>query len=121
MVSTLFGSCVSSFRLYLVWGLQKILLMKLSLSKDYQSALKAALLLQIVTSLFAAIAIDLLFDVWWRAMAAYWGCLIVMVFRRPNTPTKLDLILVKWGFVLLIPCTFIFSVLIWRWMGVITG
>ncbi len=121
MVSTLFGSCVSSFRLYLVWGLQKILLMKLSLSKDYQSALKAALLLQIVTSLFAAIAIDLLFDVWWRAMAAYWGCLIVMVFRRPNTPTKRDLILVKWGFVLLIPCTVIISGLIWRWMGVITG
>ncbi len=97
--------------------------MKLSLSKDYQSALKAALLLQIVTGLLAAIAIHggLLFELWWRPMAAYWGCFIVMVFRRPNTPTKLDLILVEWGFVLLIPCTFIFSVLIWRWMGVITG
>ena len=114
---------VEAERLYLVWGLQKVLLMKLSLSKDYRSALKIALLLQIVIGVPAAIAIDggLLFELWWRPMAAYYGCFIVMVFRRPNAPTKLDLILVKWGFVLLIPCTFIFSVLIWRWMGVITG
>ncbi len=98
-------------------------MMNLSLSKDYRSALKVALLLQIIIGLFAAIAIDggLLFELWWRPMAAYWGCFIVMVLRRPNTPTNLDLILVKWGFVLLIPCTFILSVLIWRWMGVITG
>ncbi len=133
MVSTLFGSCVSSFRLYLVWGLHKAILsfanermnegMNLSLSKDYQSALKVALLLQIGTGLLAAIAIDggFLFELWWRPMAAYWGCFIVMVLRRPNTPTKRDLFLVEWGFVLLVPCTFIFSVLIWRWMGVITG
>ncbi len=98
-------------------------MMKLSLSKDYQSALKAALLLQIITGLFAAIAIDggLLFELWWRPMAAYWGCLIVMVFRRPNTPTKRDLILVEWGFIPLIPCAAIISFFVWRWMGVITG
>ncbi len=98
-------------------------MMNLSLSKDYRSALKGVVLLQLVIGVLALIAIDggFLFELWWRPMAAYWGCFIVMVLRRPNTPTKLDLILVKWGFVLLIPCTFIFSVLIWRWMGVITG
>ena len=95
--------------------------MNLSLSKDYQSALKAALLIQIVAGLAAAIAIDggFLFELWWRSMAAYWGCFIVMVLRRPNTPTKRDLFLVEWGLVLLIPCTVIISAFIWRWMGVI--
>ncbi len=98
-------------------------MMDLSLSKDYRSALQPSVVLQIIIGLGAAIAIDggASFELWWRPMAAYYGCFIVMVFRRPNTPTKLDLTLVKWGFVLLIPCTFIFSVLIWRWMGVITG
>jgi len=127
MVSTLFGSCVSSFRLYLVWGLHKAILsfanerrnegMNLSLSKDYQSALKVALLLQIAIGVLAIA--PPLFDFWWRPMAAYYGCFIVMVFRRPNTPTKVDLFLVKWGFILLLPCTLIISIFIWRWMGVI--
>jgi hypothetical protein len=92
-----------------------------SLSKDYQSALKVALLLQIIIGLGAAIAIDggMTFDMWWRSMAAYYGCYAVMVFRRPNTPTKVDLFLVKWGFVLLIPFIPIISVYMWRWTGVI--
>jgi len=87
------------------------------LSKDYQSALKVALLLQIAIGVLAIA--PPLFDLWARPMAAYYGCFIVMVFRRPNTPTKVDLFLVKWGFVLLLPFTLIISIFIWRWMGVI--
>ncbi len=95
--------------------------MNLSLSKDYRSALQVGVLLQIIIGLGAAIATssDDLLPFWWRAMAVYWGCFIVMVFRRPNTPTKLDLFLVEWGFVLVIPAILIISVFIWRWMGVI--
>jgi hypothetical protein len=92
-----------------------------SWSKDYQSALQPSVLLQIIIGLGAAIATssrDFL-PFWLRAMAVYWGCFIVMVFRRPNTPTKVDLILVKWGFVLVIPAILIISVFIWTWMGVI--
>ncbi len=89
--------------------------MKLSLSKDYQSALKVALLLQIILGLGAAIAIDggLLFDLWWRAMAAYWGCFAVMVFRRPNAPTKVDLGMIRYGFApLFFPITMVLTALI---------
>ncbi len=95
--------------------------MNLSLSKDYWPTLKTSLFFQIGGGLLAAIAIDggFLFELWWRSMAAYWGCFIVMVLRRPNTPTKRDLFLVEWGLVLLIPCTVIISAFIWRWMGVI--
>ncbi len=85
------------------------------LSKDYQSALKVALLLQIIIGLGAAIAIDggLTFDMWWRSMAVYWGCFVVMVFRRPNTPTKVDLWMIRYGFVpLFIPITPVLTSLI---------
>jgi hypothetical protein len=93
--------------------------MKLLSPKDYQSALQAALLIQIGSGLLAFIAIHpVFFDLWWRTMAAYWGGFIVMVFRRPNTPTKRDLILVECGFFFLLPCTLIISDFIWRWMGV---
>lgn len=95
--------------------------MNLSLAKEYRSALKVALLLQIVIGLFAAVAIDggLLFDLWWRSMAAYWGCLIVMIFRRPNAPTKVDLWMIRYGFVpLFIPITMVLTTLIAKhvWM-----
>jgi len=95
--------------------------MNLSLSKDYWPTLKTSLFFQIGGGLFAAITFDggFLFELWWRPMAAYYGCYIVMVFRRPNTPTKVDLFLVKWGFILLLPCTLIISIFIYRWMGVI--
>ncbi len=89
--------------------------MNLSLSKDYRSALKVALLLQIIIGLFAAGATDfgLAFDVWWRSMAAYWGCLVVMVLRRPNAPTKVDLWMIRYGFVpLFIPITPVLTSLI---------
>ncbi len=96
-------------------------MMNLSLSKDYRSALKGVVLLQLVIGVLALIAIDggFLFELWWRPMAAYWGCFIVMVLRRPNTPTKRDLFLVKWGFILLLPCNLIIIIFIYRWMGVI--
>ncbi len=92
-----------------------------SLSKDYQSALKVALLLQIIIGLFAAIAIDggLTFDVWWRSMAVYYGCLVVMLFRRPNAPTKVDLWMIRYGFApLFFPITPMLTVLIAKqvWM-----
>jgi hypothetical protein len=95
--------------------------MNLSLLKDYWPTLKTSLFLQIGIGFLAAIVTssDEWLPFWWRAVAAYWGCFIVMVFRRPKTPTKLDLFLAEWGFVILLPCTLIISVYIWRWMGVI--
>ena len=104
-------------------------MMRLSLSKDYRSALRVALLLQVVFGIIAFKSMkdlflnDLFLYVWWRAIAAYWGCFIVMVFSRPNTPTKVDLFLVKWGFFLLLFITPVLSVLMWQhlWRPIIYG
>src|SRR5438067_13644423 len=35
------------------------------------------------------------------SLAVYVGLLVMVLFRRPSAPTKLDLIVIKWGLVLL--------------------
>lgn len=33
------------------------------------------------------------------AMAAYWTFILVILLRRPLSPTKIDLLVIRWGFV----------------------
>ena len=76
--------------------------MKLSsLSTDYRNAVRVAAVVQVVMGLFISRSIDagVSFELWWRAVVAFWGVFIVMILRRPYTPTKVDLILVRWGFI----------------------
>lgn len=55
------------------------------------------------------------FELWWRAVIAFWGTVILMILRRPHTPTKVDLFLVRWGFIpLFLLLTPVVLVLAWR-------
>ena len=94
---------------------------KLSLSDGYWKALHVSLVLQGAIGFPAAIAIDggFLFNIWWRAMAAYWGGFLLIRFRRPNAPTTFDLFLIRWGFAPLLFIAPLLSGVVWRLMGVI--
>jgi hypothetical protein len=95
--------------------------MKWTLSKEYRQALKVALAFQIGFGILSGLMLDggLLAQLWSFAMTAYWGSLFLMVFRRPDNPTKVDLFLIRWSFpVLFFFITSPLSILIWRVRGV---
>ena len=92
-------------------------MIKQSLSKEFRNALIVSILLQIVLGFLAAINLDggVFFHLWWRAMAGYWAALIVILMKRPNAPTKVDLFLVRWGFIpLFLIITPVLTALMWR-------
>ena len=74
------------------------------LSRDTRAALGTALVVQIPTGLLAAIATDggMLLGLWKQAAIVYWIGVCVIVVRRPNALTQLDLSLIRWAFLPLI-------------------
>ena len=52
-------------------------------------------------------------------LAAYWAGFAMIVVRRPMTPTKTDLFLIKWGTFMLFAISFGMASVIWRWRGAI--
>ncbi len=88
-------------------------------SNEYWPALEVSLVLQILIGFPSFIAIDggMLWEVCYFAMTAYWCSFLLILFRRPNTPTKDDLTLIRWGF---LPFLFFVPVLmmaIWKLRG----
>ena len=95
--------------------------MKWGLTREYWLALQVSLVLQIVFGLLSGLMLDggQLLQMWLFTMAAYWVGSIVMMIRRPDNPTKVDLFLIRWSFpVLFLFVTIPLSILIWRLRGV---
>ena len=91
------------------------------LSKDYWLALQVSLVFQVVFMLLAGMILDGGQCAQWCAvsLAAYWGGLIVILLRRPKTPTRIDLFLIRWSFPAI--CFFItpfMMILVWKLRGV---
>ncbi len=89
------------------------------LSKEYWPALGVSLALQIPIGFLSFIALDggMLWLFCYFAMIAYRCSFLLIIFRRPNTPTKDDLTLIRWGF---IPCLFFVPFLmmaVWKLRG----
>ncbi len=51
------------------------------------------------------------------ALIAFWVCVIVMIIKRRNKPTKFDLILIRAGFIPLLIFTGILCDKIWTFRG----
>jgi hypothetical protein len=73
----------------------------LPLSPAYREAVWVALVLQVIATLFLLTILDggTLAKVGGAAMAGFWiGAAVVMV-RRPRSPSTLDLLYVRWGYI----------------------
>jgi hypothetical protein len=131
----LFG--VSLFQLQLVWLLfaagtwtvtiilyrfirRRLLVNKALLSKaiapQYRSAVKWGAVQQTVTGILSAMVLDggVVFRVWSLSVLAYWIGVILIVLRRPLSPTRLDILFIKYGFIplFILDCWLSFS--IWK-------
>ena len=89
--------------------------------KELKSALFDSVAVQGVLGLLAVLVLDggMCFQMWAFSMAAYWGGGSLILLRRWRAPTKVDIAMVRWGFLILcLVVTPAFSGLIWRMRGV---
>jgi len=88
-------------------------------SPAYWDAAKLALTEQAVLGLFSAMTLDCGVTAanFFYSLVGYWVGFSVALARRPRTPTKTDVVLMKCGPILLFGVSFAISPLIWRLMG----
>jgi hypothetical protein len=91
------------------------------LSEDYDRAVKVSLVLHVVCLSVSGLLLDDGQLAQWCgvSLVAYWSAYTVIAVRRPQTPTKLDLFLIRWGYpALCFSITPFLMILIWKLRGV---
>jgi hypothetical protein len=88
-------------------------------ARAYWPALKLAVLEQVIVVVLASLVLDFgrTLHAALVSVAAYWPAACIIVLRRPASPTRGDILLVKYGlfFVLLIVMTA--GTVYWTWLG----
>jgi hypothetical protein len=79
----------------------------------------SAFVQQAVILVLAGMILDggLIAQMCFYAFAAFWGGVAVILFRRRQSPTKLDLVLVRGGYLLVCIISFFLTQAIWHWRG----
>ncbi len=90
-------------------------------SPSYQSTLKLIMIEQILLGLLAGLILDGggVAQIFLYTLVAFWSGFAMIVLRRPTSPTKTDLFLIKWGTFILFVISFGMASVIWQWRGVI--
>ena len=77
-------------------------------------------MLSLVEQLLLGLLTSLMGDaylIFFYAAVAYWAGVAIIVIRRPMTPNKTDIMMLKWGFLLLFVISIFMSFQIWRLRG----
>jgi len=91
----------------------------LPIAPAYRAAIKVAILLQVLLTLFIGLLLDGGYTAGIGAcvMGGFWIGVAAVVFRRPRNPTPLDLLYVRWGYVPLLVLSVIIAPVIPRLCG----
>ncbi len=95
--------------------------MKTPISKDYGKALRVSLVFQVFFMLLAVLCLDYgqLLQIWCFSMTGFWGAFLLIVNRRPQSPTRGDLFFIRWGFPMIFPFgAMLVAGFIWKLRGV---
>jgi hypothetical protein len=91
------------------------MLKDIPISESYRSALWIALVFSLITAnvdcgdaRLPAIG-----------LAVFWGTVVVIICRRPQNPTTLDLLLIRWGCLPLVVGFEVAIFFVWHWRGLI--
>lgn len=92
----------------------------LPISPAYRKAIFDALILQIVIGILSAMILDgggcaQIFGV---ALLAFWGGAAVLIWRHPQSPTQVDILLIRFGYFLVIFIAGVLIHFIWHLRGV---
>jgi hypothetical protein len=76
-----------------------MMLKTFSISESYRSALWRALILSLVLGVLSALVLDggETARLSMIGLAIFWVCIVAILWRRPQNPTSLDLLLIRWG------------------------
>ncbi|MBA4387283.1 MAG: hypothetical protein C0404_04835 [Verrucomicrobia bacterium] len=90
-------------------------------SPAYNGILKLVLAQQIPLGLLAGLITDGggVATIFLYTMAGFWTGFAMIVMRRPRTPTKTDIFMIKWGTFLLFVVSCAMASVIWRWRGAV--
>ncbi len=91
--------------------------LKATISPRYRGPLLIAACFQAAFLLLGSLALDFGQLLQWTLFATitYWLSAAFIIAKRPKMPTRWDLILLRWGFVVILPLTFFLAGLIWSW------
>jgi hypothetical protein len=90
------------------------------MSPKYDSAIYEAVALQIVIGLLSLMILDggELAQICGVTLVSFWGGAIVLIARRPQSPSKVDLELIRFGYLLVAIIAFFLVGWIWHLRGV---
>src|SRR4030081_2979945 len=88
-------------------------------SPQYTAAFRQALLWQSLFFFFTALMLDhgRANQYVFVAVLAHWLAMVVIVFRRPQSPTRVDLLVCRLGFPLVLAMTVWLAPSVWRYVG----
>ncbi|MGB8354991.1 MAG: hypothetical protein WCD79_13935 [Chthoniobacteraceae bacterium] len=84
-----------------------------------QKAIYSAILQQVVILVIAGCCLDggILFQMCLYASAGFCACVILIILRRSQSPTKLDLMFIRSGSLPACVISFFLTSAIWHWRG----
>ena len=87
----------------------------LPISESYRSAIFDAVKLQVVLGVLSLMILDGgdCAHISGAALLAFWGGGVVLIWRHPRTPTRIDIQLIRFGYLPVFAITFVLIHLVW--------
>jgi len=94
-------------------------MLRMTFSHGYLSPIRCAVICLVCLSLWCAFVLDMgeSFQAFLHSLAAYVALLLLIMLRRPASPSKLDLLLVGWALPLLFFTLLLLFPLVWHLRG----
>jgi hypothetical protein len=94
---------------------------RIPISPKYDSPIFEAIALQIVLGLLALLILDGggIAEICGIALVSFWGGAAVLIWRHPQSPSRLDIELIRFGYFPVILVSFFLSCWIWHLRGVL--
>jgi hypothetical protein len=90
-----------------------------AIPSSYRGPILAALVQAAIVVVLCALMLDFgeTLRVSLIALLLFWGWIFVAMYRRPEKPTRTDLLVIRWGTIPLVICFRIAVGLVWSWRG----
>jgi hypothetical protein len=94
---------------------------RIPISPKYDSPIFEAIALQIVLGLLALMILDGggIAQICGIALVAFWSGAAILIWRHPHSPSRVDIELIRFGYLPLIFISFLLSCWIWHLRGVL--